>query len=295
VLIIYNPNAGRRRAHLLWRVLDTLVAQGIRLEVAETCHRGHAEALARAAAAAGESTVVAAGGDGTIAEIANGLAGYPTKLGIIPLGTANVLARELGFSFQPRSVAEALAFGRTRRLWPGCSSGTQGDRLFVQMLGVGFDAHVVQHLSPGLKAMFGRGAYVMQTLAELIRYPFAPVSVRIDGQQMKAASVIVSKGRLYGGPFLLAPEAQSCKPGFSVIMFERSGPLAALHYGAALPLGLLPGALGVRHIQARDVEFDGNAWLPAQADGDFAGFTPLRVTDTPQPIQVIVGNPALLK
>ena len=77
MLIVFNPVAGRRRAHLLWRVLDVLVANGVRLDLAETHRAGHAEALAREAARRGEPMVVAAGGDGTIAEVANGLMGPP--------------------------------------------------------------------------------------------------------------------------------------------------------------------------------------------------------------------------
>jgi len=110
MLIIFNPVAGRRRAHLLWRVLDHLVANGIRLEIAETTRRGDAEALARAAAARGAPLVVAAGGDGTIAEVANGLIGSASALGLIPLGTANVLAHEIGLPLAPIGIAAALAF-----------------------------------------------------------------------------------------------------------------------------------------------------------------------------------------
>jgi diacylglycerol kinase (ATP) len=134
VIIVFNPAAGRRRAHLLWRVLDVLVANGVRLDLAETLRPGHAEALAREAVQRGEPMVVAAGGDGTIAEVANGLMGSSTHLGVIPLGTANVLAHELAQPFSPRSVAAALAFGRTCRLWPGQANNTGGTRLFVQML-----------------------------------------------------------------------------------------------------------------------------------------------------------------
>jgi diacylglycerol kinase family enzyme len=105
MIVVFNPVAGRRRAHLLWRVLDVLVANGVRLDLAETHRPGHAEALARDAARRGERMVVAAGGDGTIAEVANGLMGSPSHLGVIPLGTANVLAHELGLPFSPRAVA----------------------------------------------------------------------------------------------------------------------------------------------------------------------------------------------
>jgi len=289
MVIVFNPVAGRRRAHLLWRVLDVMVANGIRIDLAETHSPGHAEALARAAAAAGETMVVAAGGDGTIAEVANGLLGSGARLGVIPLGTANVLAHELALPFAPRAVAAALAFGRTKPLWPGMMRGPTGSRLFVQMLGVGFDAHVVHHLSLPLKRAFGRGAYVVQTLRELVRYRFTPIHLRIDGQDIQAASAIVTKGRLYAGKYLLAPEAMPALAGFSVVLFERTGPGAALLYGAALPCDMLGRAPGVRHLRASRIEVIGNETVPAQADGDAAGFAPVSVYDAPGPIAVVVG------
>src|SRR5271157_5437811 len=272
MVIVFNPVAGRRRAHLLWRVLDVLVANGIRLELTETHCPGHAKALARQAVAGGAPMVVAAGGDGTIAEVASGLLGSPACLGVIPLGSANVLAHELDLPFAPRAVAAALAFGRTRSIWPGIASGANGSRLFVQMLGVGFDAQVVHHLPDPLKRVFGRGAYVLQTLRELAGYRFATIRLRVDEEETQAASVIVSKGRLYGGRFLLAPDAHPDEPGFSVILFDHAGAGAGLLYSAALPLDLLAAAPGVRRIRARQIDFIGNTPTPAQADGDPAGW-----------------------
>jgi diacylglycerol kinase (ATP) len=289
MLIVFNPLAGRRRVHLLWRVLDLMLANGIRVDIAETHAPGHASSLARAAAQAGETLVVAAGGDGTIAEIAAGLIGSPARLGVIPLGTANVVARELALPFAPGAVAAALAFGRTRPLWPGLIHGTGGSRLFVQMLGVGFDAHVVHNVSAPLKRAIGRGAYVLQSMRELVRYRFAPIRLRIDGQDMQVASAIVTKGRLYAGQYLLAPDAVSATAGFSVVLFERTGPGAALMYGAALPCDLLRHAPGVRHLRASRIEVVGDAAVPAQADGDAAGFGPLSISDAPGPIAVVVG------
>jgi diacylglycerol kinase (ATP) len=289
MIVVFNPVAGRRRTSLLWRVLDVLVANGVRVELAETHAPGHARSLAREAACAGASMVVAAGGDGTIAEVANGLLGSQARLGVIPLGTANVLAHELALPFSPRAVAAALAFGRTRSIWPGLACGAGESRLFVQMLGVGFDADVVHRLPAPLKRALGRGAYVLQTLRELVRYRFMPIRLRLDGQETQAGSVIVCKGRLYGGRFLLAPEACAERPGFSVVLFDRIGPGAALLYGAALPLDLLGRAPGVRHLRALRIDFVGNETVPAQADGEAAGYTPLSVTDAPAPIQVVVG------
>jgi diacylglycerol kinase (ATP) len=289
MVIIFNPVAGRRRAARLWWVLDVLSANGIRLDLAETHRAGHAEVLAREAAQAGAPMVVAAGGDGTIAEVANGLMGSGARLGVIPLGTANVLAHELALPFAPRAVAAALAFGRTRTLWPGVARGADGSRLFVQMLGIGFDAQVVHRLSLPLKRVLGRGAYVVQTLRETARYKFPSIRLRINDVETEAASAVISKGRLYGGKFLLAPEARPAEPGFSVILFGCGGPWPALMYGAALPMGLLGRTPGARHVRARRVEVVGNTPIPAQSDGDAAGFTPLSVTDAPGPIEVVTG------
>lgn len=289
MIVVFNPVAGRRRAPLLWRVLDTMIANGLRLELAETTGRGHAETLARSAARAGERLVVAAGGDGTIAEVANGIMGSDAKLGVIPLGTANVLAHELALPFAPRAIAASLAFGRTRALWPGLATGPSTARLFVQMLGLGFDAEVVRRLSPGLKRLFGRAAYVWQTLRELPRYPFRPIRLRIDGEETEAASVIVTNGRLYGGQYLLAPGARAGEPGLSVVLFKRGGPGPALLYGAALPLNRLPSMPGIEHRRAIAVEMLGEDRVPAQVDGDPAGFSPLSVTDAAAPIQVVAG------
>ena len=287
MVIVFNPAAGRRRAQLLWRVLDVMSENGVRLEVAETRCAGHAKEMARKAAAAGVPLVVAAGGDGTIAEVANGLSGSPCRLGIIPLGTANVLAHELGLPFAPRAVAASLAFSRSRTVWPGLAFGPQGSRLFVQMLGAGFDAQVVHRLPLCLKRALGRGAYVLQSLREVTRYRFPTIRLRIDGRDDEAASVIITKGHYYAGCFMLAPGATPMRKGFTVALFDHAGPLAALGYGAALPFNLMPRMPGLRLVQASTIEIDAPG-VPAQADGDAAGSGPLTVTDAEAPVNVVV-------
>ena len=292
MLVIYNPTAGRRRVSRLWRVLDVLVAHGVRLEVVETRHAGHAGLLAREAARRGSELVVAAGGDGTIAEVASGLDGLDAPLGIIPLGTANVLAHELSLPTDANGLAAVLARGQVVPLWPGIARGRSGSRLFVQMLGIGFDAHVVHRISRPVKRALGRGAYVLQTLRELPRYDFAPVRLRIDGEAAVAGSVIIAKGSLYGGPYLLAPEARTDAPGFSVMLFEQAGIAAALLAGAALPLNLLGRVPGLVHRRASEVVLPDEAGRPAQADGDPAGTTPLHVSDALAPLRLMVGREA---
>ena len=286
MIVIYNPTAGRRRIASLWRVMDVLIANGLRPQVAETQASGHATALAREAVANGERLVVAAGGDGTIAEVAAGMIGTGASLGIIPLGTANVLAQELALPFDARALAATLAFGRTRPLWPGVAENTHGSRLFVQMLGVGLDAQVVHRVNGRLKRAIGRQAYVLQTLREIARYDYQPIPVTIDGVATEAASVVVSKGRLYGGPYTIAPDARDTDPGFSVALFRHSGARAALGYGAALALDRLPQTTSLEVIRAHRIEIGGVT--PAQTDGDPAGLAPLAVRDAAGPLRVVI-------
>lgn len=290
MLIIFNPVAGRRRTAALWRVLDLLIENGVKIEVAETQYAGHATLLARQAVQRGASMVVAAGGDGTIAEVANGLLGSQTALGVIPLGTANVLAREHCLSTSPRGIANALAYKRCKCLWPGVAQMPGGRRVFMQMLGQGFDGAVVKSLPPALKRAIGKGAYVWQSLWEALAYSFPPVRLCVDGVAMQAASVIVSKGRFYGGPYMLAPQAEPSAPGFQVVLFEKPGTWPALLSGAALPLGLLPHCPGVRVVSGSHVEFmTSDARLCTQADGDSLSASPKMVASAEAPILLVVG------
>ncbi|CAA9263989.1 MAG: hypothetical protein AVDCRST_MAG27-3232 [uncultured Craurococcus sp.] len=288
MLIIFNPTAGQRRRQRLERALAVLRRLGRDFTLVETGHPGHAEQLAREAAREGRQVVVAAGGDGTIAEVAAGLAGGRAALGVLPLGTANVFAWELGIPVRPEASARLLAEGAARCVHPGQARFADGAaRLFVQMLGAGFDAAVVANLDLGLKQRIGRGAYVWQTVRELGRYRFPPLRVVFEEGEVQVSSVIVSKGRLYAGRHLLAPAAEMARPGFQVALFRGSGPVAAAAYGAALPLNLLPRMPGLvlRHATWLRIEGEGVA---VQADGDPAGRLPVEVQVAPAPLRVLL-------
>jgi diacylglycerol kinase family enzyme len=152
---------------------------------------------------------------------------------------------------------------------------------------------VVQGLDLGLKRRLGRGAYVVQSLREMGRYRFPRIAVEVDGVVLPGtvASAIVTKGRLYAGRHLLAPEARPDAPGFQVALFRHGGPGFAALAGAALPLDLLPRLPGVTLCPARTVRLwaagEGES-VPAQADGDPAGALPLRIEDAPGTLSVLL-------
>ncbi|MCC7275062.1 MAG: hypothetical protein IT561_20510 [Alphaproteobacteria bacterium] len=162
LLVIHNPTAGPRRARRLAAALDRLAARGRPLTLRRTSCRGDAETIARAAAADPRiRAIVVAGGDGTIDEAINGIAGGHAVLGILPLGTANVLAHELAIGDRLDTAARILDAGRERAIRLGIVAG----RRFAMMAGAGYDAWVVARVDPALKRRLGKGAYVSPACA----------------------------------------------------------------------------------------------------------------------------------
>ena len=287
IVIIFNPAAGARRRSKLHAALDLLRGIGLRLEVVETRQRGDAARLARDAASGG-GTVVAAGGDGTIAEVASGIVGSDAALGVLPLGTANVFALELGIPLSAENAAIVLAMGRTVPFRPGRSLGSgPAEQIFVQMLGAGLDAAVVHALPPLLKRALGKGAYALQTVREIVRHDAALLRVVADGQEFHAHSVVVTKGRLYAGRFIIAPNANARGDDFYVVALPQPRRSDAIRHAAALPLGLLPRLPEARIFRASAISIEGAAG-PIQADGDAAGVLPARIAPASEVIRIVV-------
>jgi diacylglycerol kinase (ATP) len=287
IVIIFNPAAGARRRSRLHMALDLLRGIGLRLEVIETRQRGDAGRLAREAAAGG-GTIVAAGGDGTIAEVAAGIVGTDAALGVLPLGTANVFALELGIPLSAKNAAMVLAMGRTVPFRPGTMRGSgAAEQIFVQMIGAGLDAAVVHALPPPLKRALGKGAYALQTMREILRHDAPPLRVVADGRDILAHSVVVTKGRLYAGRFVIAPDANARGDDFHVVALQQPRRSDAIRHAAALPLGLLPRLPEVQLLRASVISIAG-ADGPLQADGDAAGLLPAQVAPASELIRVVV-------
>jgi YegS/Rv2252/BmrU family lipid kinase len=288
--VVFNPTAGGRRRARLNETLKLLRASGCEVAVQATAARGDAETIARGFGVPPQALdlLVIAGGDGTINEAVNGLlsagGGGASSMALVPLGTANVLANEIGLATAPAAVARAIARGVSVRAYVGVANG----RCFTAMAGAGFDAHVVANVSLRLKRLFGKGAYVLESLRQLWRFPFPRYRVTVDGESYDAASVIVAKGHFYGGRYVCAPEARLDQPEFHVCLFERGGPWNAVRYALALALGRLPRLPDFRVVRGRAVTIDGPAGDPLQGDGDIIARLPVRIEIAPQPLRLIV-------
>ncbi|MBM3554376.1 MAG: diacylglycerol kinase family lipid kinase [Alphaproteobacteria bacterium] len=274
-LVIFNPVSGRRRHHVLDAVLDALGRSGIAAELRPTRRPGDATEIARRATLAEWHAVLVAGGDGTVAEVVEGLIGRTDAppLGLIPLGTANVLAAELGLPGSPEALARLLASGTRRTIRVGRANG----RAFTLMAGIGFDATVVAGVGPVLKRILGKGAYVIAGLIAWLRYRPIRFEVVVDGVRHVGFSVVVAKARHYGGRFVLAAAADLAADQVQVILFQGGRRWDLLRYAWALARGEISRLGDVRAVAARRVEIAGPVGMPVQIDGDAKAALPLTI------------------
>jgi YegS/Rv2252/BmrU family lipid kinase len=291
--LIYNPAAGRLRGRgraRLDRAASILERAGYAISMAPTTGPGTAGDIARDAIAAGAEFIVAAGGDGTINEVLDGVASAAVPLGILPAGTANVLATEIGLGsnmehaakLMPESVAKRIAIGRL-----DCG---QSVRHFLSMAGVGFDAHIVYNLSAGLKRRLGKAAYWVGGFSQVIRqYP--EFQVEIDGAARELCSfALFSRVRNYGGDFQIAQHIGLLDNHFEVVLFRGRTPFPYLKYVFGLTTGSLAGMRGVSFSNAQCVRISDpqDRRIYVQVDGESAGHLPTRVSLVPDAVTLLV-------
>ncbi len=276
VLVIHNPTAGRNRLKRLALVMDQLRALGCQVTSRETTRRGDAEEFARQADPAQIDLVAAAGGDGTVNEVVNGLVRGPggVSVGVIPLGTANVLAAEI--CLNPKdigAVAATLAFGPTRTVHLGQANG----RHFVLMAGAGLDAHVVEGVNIALKRRTGKLAYVVESIRQAFGYDFPQLTIRANGQVYECHMAVACKGRYYGGPFIAAPDARLDRPTLEICILPGKGVTGMMRYGLALPLNKLPHLPEITMISTDRATILGPRGAPLQGDGDILARLPVEL------------------
>ena len=267
-------------------VVDRLRAAGFDVVARVTSASGEAGVLACDAAAESYDVVVVAGGDGTIREAIDGLAGSDVPLGIIPTGTGNVLRRFLRL---PRSVdgaCEVIRRGRTQRL----DLGRAGGRHFVLHASVGHDANVVRRVPAPMKAALGELAFVGSILSTLVKVQRWRMRVRVDGDtwEGRAWAVIVANSSSYAWKLELLPHARTDDGLLDVAIFDACGvlPFLGLHVR-----GLLGEHLKSRHVhvfKGTSVEVEADPSAPVQMDGDIVGEAPLRAVVVPSAVSIIV-------
>jgi diacylglycerol kinase (ATP) len=231
--------------------------------------------------------VVAAGGDGTIRQIAAELIGSPVPLAIAPGGTGNVLANEIGLARTPDAVADMVLRGPVLPVPVARANGEP----FLLMAGAGLDARVLQRLDPALKGRIGKAAYCPATVGALM-HPLDTLRVRIGAAMHEATWAIVANARHYGGAFVLTRSTTIAQQGLVAVLFKSTSRARLLAQLASLALG----RLDVRAVRGGDVEIvrctdvviEADRAVPTQLDGDVFGVTPLHVQTSDDIVHLVV-------
>src|SRR5829696_6901333 len=225
-ILISNPKTGRyaSRRRPVQELASQLESLGVNVELRLTNAPGDAAEIAARAARNGTSDVIVAGGDGTINEAIQGLAGTTARLAIIPRGTANVLARELGLPLDDEQAIAVAAEGKSRKIYLGVAidETTEQRRHFVLMAGIGLDASVVRRVQPSLKKRIGKGAFWISGLSHLATWNPRPFTLEIDGDKYTATFATIGKAPRYGGDLAITPGARLDQREFEVCIIQTT-------------------------------------------------------------------------
>jgi YegS/Rv2252/BmrU family lipid kinase len=284
-VIIGNPNSGSAGDEgYLERFAETFRAGGLEVEVLNTERPDHATELA---AMAGGRLVIAAGGDGTVNEVVNGLSKDAT-LGILPLGTANVLARELGLPLKPEDACERLLSGTGSRMDIGVATDEEGtERRFACMAGIGFDANVVREVTPRFKRYLRSLAFPLVALKVYFRGDLPKLYV-IEGDTTHVAQLaIVANGHYYGGDFKVAEDASLTSGKLEIVLIEKVGRLLRADILARI-LAKRPLDHDAKSFPAQDIRAESpGGHVPVQIDGELWGHLPMSFRIEPAAIKLI--------
>jgi diacylglycerol kinase (ATP) len=299
-LMIHNPNAGnggKGREHQIDEARRIFSSSGIETHLTETRGPGDATEIAYRASAEGRQLVIACGGDGTLNEIVNGLAmqqnGHRVPLALLPGGTANILAKELGLPWDIPRAAECLVRGQVKEIALGLATPLgqpEKRRYFLSVAGAGPDGIMVYSLDLDLKARFGILAYWWQGVRAIFKYKFPRFRIVTGDQQLDASLVVVGRTKNYGGPFKITTRADLYENKFEVMAVTTQSGLRYLSYLPTLWLGELHKTKGVFFWKADKLvcePLDNNP-VYAQIDGEPLARLPVEFTIVPRALRLLV-------
>lgn len=270
IKLIANPVAGGDARSKIDRAVAWLEARGASVDLALTEKRGDAQRGAALAKNAGFDRVIAAGGDGTLNEVINGLAPSAVPLAFIPFGTTNVFALEVGIPFDLEQACEVALHGTPRPVCLGLADSTR----FLLMAGIGFDAEVVAGVNLQLKRRVGKLAYLVSALAAWLRFAGDPIEIVDEqGRRYRGSSAVIGNGRYYGGRFSITPEASMQEDALDVCLFRRRGRLGFLCSMIKIAFGRPLSESEAWRFKARKLKVTGGQ-AAVQIDGDYQGRLP---------------------
>lgn len=292
VIVIYNPAARRASEGKIASATAYLEKKGFAVELLRTETIGHARLLAADAQKRKPRLMIAAGGDGTINEVINGIVRTDTPLGVLPLGTTNVLAKELDIPEDICSALETAVTSGPRRVSLGMiETGSGKDlsvRFFCLMAGIGLDGKAVYGVNSAVKKISGKAAYILSGIQNIIGYSPEKLTFIVDGKEYSGYSAVIGKAAKYGGHFKVTPDATLLDPSLFVCLFKGGRRRDLLRYVIGVIRGKHLTYRDVVYLKAMEIEVRGNAHI--QIDGDYLGLTPAKVSTARDVLTLMYGG-----
>jgi YegS/Rv2252/BmrU family lipid kinase len=290
-LAILNPVAGKHAARQAWEHVREHVDHTRSWECVTTRAAGHARELAQAAARDGYERIVAIGGDGTVCEVANGLALSPVALAIIPTGTGNDLAQNLGIPGNPAAAAALAATGEPRSIDLCHVETARMSAYFVNVAGFGFDADVAWRVNSKPRLFGGTLAYVAGVLETLWRYRSPRMRIGADGRLVEGAVFLVAVGNCpsYGGGMRIVPNARPDDGLMDVCIVHDLSRFQVLKLLPRLYSGGHVGHPAVELLRCREITADAHDRVLCHADGELVGELPARFEILPAALRCVTG------
>jgi YegS/Rv2252/BmrU family lipid kinase len=284
ILVIANPNAGGFKKVSIDNIKSRLSKKGAFVTVFLTGKKGDAKDFALGIKEGEYDVVAAAGGDGTINEVINGIAGRDINFGVIPAGTVNVFAIETGIPFDPLKACDVILQNKAVKI----NLGKVDERYFTLMASAGFDAHVAYKIHGGLKSMLGKFGYVLHGIPLLIFYKFPKIKVTADGNTYYGYTVIVSNMKLYAGKIHITKNASFFKDDFEVCVLTKRGIAAVLKFFIYVLFGQQRSFKGLTFFRAKELIMESDLHCCIQADGDGIGALPKKIKIIKNALTVIL-------
>jgi diacylglycerol kinase (ATP) len=287
-LLVYNPIAGQRdRRRQMNALIDRAKSRGLELVNAPTSGPGDATEIVRTFLDRGIDLVAVCGGDGTISEVAAGLVGTEVPIGVLPAGTSNVLAIELGIPITLDHAEDLLLSGTPAEF----RLGRADERPFLLWAGVGLDARVMGRMNLAMKRRLGRAGIFFTAASQFVQYEFPHLEVEIDGAVHEATFAVVCRARHYAGRWIIAPQASFGGEALDVLLFPHRDHGRLFQLFRTMKLGQAGHLDGLAHIvRGRDVTIRSRESYPVdiQVDGDCVLKTPVHCHVGNETVRILV-------
>ncbi len=291
LVIIANPISGRGRVfnRLLHYVREWRPA-GWTVELLCTNQPGHAGEIARGLLGNPPDILAVCGGDGTVKEVVSCTPDPPFPVGIVPAGTANVLAHELGLPLDPVKALSIVLDGAVRRVDCGRLIGTSSHG-FLLMAGIGFDAYVASRVRPAIKDKLGIAAYYLSTVQAIGSYRFPEFRVVTDDHVLVGTSCIIANAKSYGGGLILTPGADMTDGFFDILMIKGRPATEYIRFLWSAWRRRPRQYSWVQYRRSRRVRVEGPESILVQVDGEVIGGLPVTVDLLPGVFPLVVPGP----